>query len=35
MEKKDTEITVLFTAIAAVLTAAAGVLSLLWFNRLV
>jgi len=35
MEKKDTEITVLFAAIAAVLAAAAGVLSLLWFNRLV
>jgi Ca-activated chloride channel family protein len=32
-EKRETEITAMFTAAAAVLTALAGLLSLLWFNR--
>ena len=35
MEKKQTEITALVTAAAALLALAAGTLSLLWFNRLV
>ncbi|HZN23723.1 MAG TPA: VWA domain-containing protein [Burkholderiales bacterium] len=35
MEKKQTEITALVTAAAALLSLAAGTLSLLWFNRLV
>jgi Ca-activated chloride channel family protein len=34
LERKDTEITFLFTAVAAVLLLAASALSLLWFNRL-
>ena len=34
LEKKDTEITFLFTAAAAVLLLASSVLSLLWFNRI-
>jgi Ca-activated chloride channel family protein len=33
LEKKETEITALVTAVAALLALAAGVLSLLWFNR--
>jgi len=33
LEKKETEITALVTAAAALLTLAAGILSLLWFNR--
>jgi Ca-activated chloride channel family protein len=33
LEKKETEITALVTAAAALLALAAGVLSLLWFNR--
>jgi len=35
LEKKETEITALVTAAAALLALGAGVLSLLWFNRLV
>ena len=35
LERKETEITALFTALAALLAAAAAALSLLWFNRLV
>jgi Ca-activated chloride channel family protein len=35
MEKKETEITALVTAAAALLALAAGLLSLLWFNRIV
>ena len=35
LEKKETEITALFTAISAVFSVAAAGLSLLWFNRLV
>jgi Ca-activated chloride channel homolog len=34
MEKKETEITALFTAVAAALALVAGALSLLWFNRI-
>lgn len=34
LEKKDTEITALFSAAAALLALASAVLSLLWFNRL-
>ena len=34
MEKKETEITALFTAIAASFTLLAAALSLLWFNRI-
>jgi Ca-activated chloride channel family protein len=34
MEKKETEVGALFTALAAVLVVAAATLSLLWFNRL-
>jgi Ca-activated chloride channel family protein len=34
MEKKETEITAVFTAAAAVLALVAGALSLLWFNRI-
>jgi Ca-activated chloride channel family protein len=33
LEKKETEITALVTAAAALLALVAGVLSLLWFNR--
>ena len=33
MEKKSTEITALFAAIAAVLAVMSAVLSMLWFNR--
>jgi Ca-activated chloride channel family protein len=35
LERKDTEITALFTALAAALAVASAALSLLWFNRLV
>ena len=35
LEKKETEVTALFTGIAAALTLLAAALSLLWFNRLV
>jgi Ca-activated chloride channel family protein len=35
LERKDTEITALFTALAAALAVAAALFSLLWFNRLV
>jgi Ca-activated chloride channel family protein len=35
LERKETEITALATAVAAVLAVAAGVLSILWFNRIV
>jgi Ca-activated chloride channel family protein len=34
MEKKETEISALFTALAAVFAIAAASLSVLWFNRL-
>jgi Ca-activated chloride channel family protein len=34
MEKKETEVTALFSAAAALLTLLAGLLSLLWFNRI-
>jgi Ca-activated chloride channel family protein len=34
MERKSTEITALFTAVAASLTLLAGALSLMWFNRI-
>ena len=34
LEKKDTEVTFMFTAIAAALVLASSVLSLLWFNRM-
>jgi Ca-activated chloride channel family protein len=34
MEKKETEVGALFTALAAVLVVIAAALSLLWFNRL-
>ena len=34
MEKKETEVTALFTALAGVLALLAGALSMLWFNRL-
>ena len=34
LEKKDTEISSLFTAAAALLVLACSVLSLLWFNRM-
>jgi Ca-activated chloride channel family protein len=34
MEKKETEVTALFTAVAALFAALAGMLSLLWFNRI-
>jgi hypothetical protein len=33
MEKKETEVSALFTAIAAVLALAAAALSVLWFTR--
>jgi Ca-activated chloride channel family protein len=35
LERKETEITALFTALAALFSAGAAALSLLWFNRLV
>ena len=35
LERKETEITALATAVAAVLAVAAGVLSILWFSRIV
>jgi Ca-activated chloride channel family protein len=35
LERKETEITALAIAVAAVLSVAAGVLSILWFNRIV
>ena len=35
LERKDTEITALFTALAAALAVASAAFSLLWFNRLV
>ena len=34
LEKKDTEVTFMFTAIAAALVLASSVLSLMWFNRM-
>ena len=34
LEKKETEITVLFSAAAAVIAVVAALLSLLWFNRI-
>jgi Ca-activated chloride channel homolog len=34
LEKKETEITALFSAVAALLAIAAAILSLLWFNRI-
>ena len=34
LEKKETEITALFSAIAALLAVASALLSLLWFNRI-
>ena len=34
MEKKETEVSALFTALAAVFAVAAAALSVLWFNRL-
>jgi Ca-activated chloride channel family protein len=34
MEKKETEVTALFAAAAALLTLLAGLLSMLWFNRI-
>jgi Ca-activated chloride channel family protein len=34
MERRQTEISSLFSAVAAVLTVLAGALSVLWFNRL-
>ncbi len=34
LERKDTEVTSLFTALAALLAAAAGVLSIAWFGRM-
>jgi Ca-activated chloride channel homolog len=34
MEKKETEVTALFSAVAGLLTLLAGLLSLLWFNRI-
>ncbi|MGZ8228598.1 MAG: VWA domain-containing protein [Burkholderiales bacterium] len=34
LEKKQTEVTALFTALAALLAVASGALSMLWFNRL-
>ena len=34
LEKKDTEVTFLFTAVAAALVLASSLLSLLWFNRM-
>ena len=34
MEKKETELTAIFTGIAAMLSLVAAALSLLWFNRL-
>ena len=34
LEKKETEITAFFSAIAALLAIASAVLSLLWFNRI-
>jgi Ca-activated chloride channel family protein len=34
MEKKETEVTALFSAAAALLTLLAGLLSMLWFNRI-
>src|SRR5262249_33767229 len=35
LERKETEITALFTALAAALAVASAALSLLWFNRIV
>ena len=35
LERKETEITALFTAVAALLAVASATLSLLWFNRIV
>jgi Ca-activated chloride channel family protein len=35
LERKETEISALFAAAAALLAVASAVLSLLWFNRLV
>ena len=34
LEKKETEVTALFSAVAALLTLLAGLLSILWFNRI-
>jgi len=34
LEKKETEITALFSAVAAFFTLLAGLLSVLWFNRI-
>jgi Ca-activated chloride channel family protein len=34
LEKKETEVTAVFTAVAAMFALAAAALSLLWFNRL-
>jgi Ca-activated chloride channel family protein len=34
LEKKETEITALFSAAAAVVALISGLLSLLWFNRI-
>jgi Ca-activated chloride channel family protein len=34
LEKKETEITALFSALAALLAMSSAVLSLLWFNRI-
>jgi hypothetical protein len=34
MEKKETEVSALFTAAAALFAIAAAVLSVLWFNRI-
>jgi Ca-activated chloride channel family protein len=34
LERKDTEVSALFTALAALLAAAAGVLSIVWFGRM-
>jgi len=35
MEKRETEVTALFSAIAAALALVSAALSLLWFNRLI
>jgi Ca-activated chloride channel family protein len=34
LEKKETEITALFSALAALLAIASALLSVLWFNRI-
>jgi Ca-activated chloride channel family protein len=34
MEKKETEITAIFSGVAALLALAAAMLSLIWFNRI-